>query len=868
MGHVLGQAPGRAGPSHRAVGPRARGRARHRREHRNPLFLGDVDLPESLAATGDLAEALTQADAVVSAVPTQLIRQVFADHTTLLARAPMVVTVSKGIEAGTLQTPQQILVDMGVPADRVVALSGPSFAREVAARLPTAVVVAGVDRQRTLDARDLFSTDRFRVFSDDVISVELGGALKNVVAIAAGVAHGLSLGHNTHAAIVTRGLAEITRLGVAQGGDPLTFAGLSGMGDLVLTCTGDLSRNRSVGVALGQGRSLEQISGPDARGRRRRAHQHVGPRPRLYEPASRSDHRAGLPDALRGETTGRRRPRPDRTRPPRANRSTDGDGAGRHPHHHPREPFGLSPPPEENGRPPEAPGRNEAMTVGLDPDTLAMVLDAIGMFAHGSSPMRVLIELDARRRLPRGDRPRACAANELGVSLLFIHEDVRRHGRRRRSTSTGCARCMAAHRPRHRHRRPGHVPRLRSRSRSAAPRSSRPRWLGPLAEEGLLMAYGATEPEAGSDLAAMKTVADADRRGRRDGRLQDHRQQAVDLQRRLRRPVHRPGPGAGRSDLVRRRTGHRRVSRTASPRTSTAFGLEHRCASSSRRQVDADRVVGLVEGQGLVQAQPVFGYTRLMVAAFGLGAGWAALDRAIAYSTSASRAVRPLSEKQGYTHKLIVPHAVRLEAGRAYIEETATRIDAGEGALNTEGAIAKYLATEAGNTAAEAAIQAFGGYGYTHEYMVEKIKRDVRITTIYEGTSEIMEMTISRDRWQLHLKTRGRHYHDRRRPARSAPRAPTPRSARARRPGAARASPNHGDARVGRLTRNQHLLFRLGELVAYAEGAAALSGAPAAPRRSAREGRPTLHGRRRWRGWRAYSHARQRPRWPRRASAG
>ncbi len=230
-------------------------------QHRNPLFLGDVDLPESLTATGDLAEALTDPDAVVSAVPTQLIRQVFADHTTLLARAPIVVTVSKGIEAGTLQTPQQILVDMGVPADRVVALSGPSFAREVAARLPTAVVVAGVDRQRTLDARDLFSTDRFRVYSsDDVISVELGGALKNVVAIAAGVAHGLSFGHNTHAAIVTRGLAEITRLGVAQGGDPLTFAGLSGMGDLVLTCTGDLSRNRSVGVAIGQGRSLEQIS--------------------------------------------------------------------------------------------------------------------------------------------------------------------------------------------------------------------------------------------------------------------------------------------------------------------------------------------------------------------------------------------------------------------------------------------------------------------------------------------------------------------------------------------------------------------------------------------------------------------------------
>ena len=174
----------------------------------------------------------------------------------------------------------------------------------------------------------------------------------------------------------------------------------------------------------------------------------------------------------------------------------------------------------------------------------------------------------------------------------------------------------------------------------------------------------------------------------------------------------------------------------------------------------ADRLVGGVEGQGLQQAQAVFGYTRLMVAAFGLGAGWAALDKAIPYSKTRLQAGGPLSEKQGYTHKLIVPHAMRLEAARAYIEETAERLDAGEENLQTEGAIAKYLATEAGNAACEASIQALGGYGYTREYQVEKLKRDVRITTIYEGTSEIMEMTISRDRWQQHLKTRGRYYHD------------------------------------------------------------------------------------------------------------
>jgi alkylation response protein AidB-like acyl-CoA dehydrogenase len=241
--------------------------------------------------------------------------------------------------------------------------------------------------------------------------------------------------------------------------------------------------------------------------------------------------------------------------------------------------------------------------------------------------------------------------------------------------------------------------------------------------------------------------------------------------------------------------------------------------------VPASHLVGGVEGRGLVQAQQVFGYTRLMVAAFGLGGGWEAMDRAIRYSTERVQAGAPLSEKLGYTHKLIVPHVVRLEAARAVVEETALRIDAGEGAggaLNTEGAIAKYLATEAGVAAADAAIQAHGGYGYTRPYLVEKIRRDVRITTIYEGTSEIMEMTIARDRWQQHLKTRGDHYLAAGREL-------------------ANLHATHPDVgadiaavaleclagvleacRVGRLTRHQHVLLRLGELVARAEGAATL----------------------------------------------
>ncbi|HSR26010.1 MAG TPA: acyl-CoA dehydrogenase, partial [Candidatus Eisenbacteria bacterium] len=240
-------------------------------------------------------------------------------------------------------------------------------------------------------------------------------------------------------------------------------------------------------------------------------------------------------------------------------------------------------------------------------------------------------------------------------------------------------------------------------------------------------------------------------------------------------------------------------------------------------RVEADRLVGGVEGQGLLQAQAVFGYTRLMVAAFGLGAGWAALDRAIPYSIGRVVAGGPLSEKQGYTHKLVVPHAVRLEAARAYVEETAGRLERTEGALNTEGAIAKYLSTEAGNSAADAAIQALGGYGYTREYLVEKIRRDVRITTIYEGTSEIMEMTIARDRWQSHLKTRGDHYHDQAR-AMEAQAVVHPDTG-----AAAAALALHAvaevleRARAGRLTRGQHVLLRLGELIADAEGAASLA---------------------------------------------
>lgn len=232
------------------------------KESQNPLFLAGLPLAPGLRASGDLPGSLAVSEVVVNAVPTQFIRSVFRSYRDLLAGASLLVSVSKGVEVGTLRTPSEVFADIapGPVADGMVTLSGPSFADEVARGVPTAVVAAGRDAARAKRARDLFSGVTFRAYSsDDLIGVEMGGAMKNVIAIAAGVADGLGTGHNTRAAVITRGLAELARLGVAKGGHPLTFAGLSGMGDLVLTCTGDLSRNRRVGLEIGRGRRLEEI---------------------------------------------------------------------------------------------------------------------------------------------------------------------------------------------------------------------------------------------------------------------------------------------------------------------------------------------------------------------------------------------------------------------------------------------------------------------------------------------------------------------------------------------------------------------------------------------------------------------------------
>lgn len=457
---------------------------------------------------------------------------------------------------------------------------------------------------------------------------------------------------------------------------------------------------------------------------------------------------------------------------------------------------------------------------GLDPETLDMILDSITEFARRELPESVLIALDERDEFP-ADVIHKMGSSELGIQLLFIAEeyggmgggtfDIYRVCERMARIDVGVATAALA-------TFLGSDPIL-----VGGTPEQKKQWMTRIADEGLLMAYGATEPEAGSDLGALKTVAvPVIEDGVVVGYSITGRKQWIsnggvaDLY-----TILAKAPG-GPSWFVLDRDLDGFVH--GEPENKHGIRLSNTAALFlDDVVVDADRLVGGVEGQGLVQAQQVFGYTRLMVAAFGLGAGWAALDKAIPYSAERIQAGSPLSQKQGYTHKLIVPHVTRLEAARAYIEETAEHIDEDDGLFNTEGAIAKYMATEAGNGAADAAIQALGGYGYTHEYMVEKIKRDVRITTIYEGTSEIMEMTIGRDRWQEHLKTSGRHYHDQAEVLEALHRTEPIVGADVA------ALAHHALAeimetcRVARLTRNQHVLLRLGELAAWTECAAALS---------------------------------------------
>jgi len=287
------------------------------------------------------------------------------------------------------------------------------------------------------------------------------------------------------------------------------------------------------------------------------------------------------------------------------------------------------------------------------------------------------------------------------------------------------------------------------------------KWVRKIADEGLIVAYGVTEPEAGSNVQSLKTKAQ---------RVLDGSGNIIGYKINGQKQFITNGGVASVYTLL-----------ADTPGGPSFFIIEggtpglfpgkhedkHGIRASDTCPISLDdlflpveNLIGGVEGQGLKQANQVFGYTRLMVATFGLGGGMAALEKAIAYGKERIQFGGPLVEKQGYTHQLLVPHAVQLEAARAYIEKTAVRLDAGEQDLQVEGSISKYFATEAGDAAANDAIQALGGYGYVREFEVEKIKRDIKITTIFEGTSEIQRSIISIFRLRETVRSKGQFYLD------------------------------------------------------------------------------------------------------------
>ncbi len=460
-------------------------------------------------------------------------------------------------------------------------------------------------------------------------------------------------------------------------------------------------------------------------------------------------------------------------------------------------------------------------TSTLDTDTLEMVLATIREYAAKELKPEYLRELDERDEFPHKVLQDLYDSDKIGVHLIFIPEefdglgggayDVYRISEQMARIDLGIATGVLA-------TFLGTDPIV-----VGGTDEQKAHWMGRIAREGLLVAYGATEPQAGSDLGTLTTRAvPVEEDGRIVGYKISGRKQWISN-----------GGVAKLYTILANAPGGPTWFVMEAGQPGFSFGKpedKHGIRASNTAALFLDEVfipvenlVGGVEGQGLAQAQAVFGYTRLMVGSFGLGGGWAALERAVRYGQTRVQGGGLLSTKQAYTHKLLVPNAVRLEASRLYIEWVAERIDGGDPEQQTEGAVAKYFATESGNKAAEDAIQAHGGYGYTKEYMVEKVKRDVRITCIYEGTSEIMEWTIARDRWQQHLKTRGAFYNDWATRLDQIARQVSDSGAATAALALRSLATLLERCRLDRLTRNQHILFRLGELIAWVETAAIFS---------------------------------------------
>ena len=393
---------------------------------------------------------------------------------------------------------------------------------------------------------------------------------------------------------------------------------------------------------------------------------------------------------------------------------------------------------------------------GLDSESLQMVLDTIGQLRKRLLTKEKILQFDREERFPE-ETIRAMLSPEIGLQLLMIPEAYGGLGGGARD-SCAVTREMAKICL-------GITTAFFAIQLGADPiivggtEEQKSKWLGNIAEGNSLVAYAVTEPDAGSNVAAIKTKAEpvTNDAGELIGYKINGTKQFIST-----------GLYADFLTVL-----------ANTPEGATFFIVEkgtegfipgkgeekHGIRASNTSPltfVDAfvpvENLIGGIPGQGLKQASKVFGYTRLMVASMALGGGEAALEIAIAYAKERIQFKAPLSEKQGYTHKLIIPHVVRLAAVDAFIEEIAQRLDAGEKDLEVEGSIAKLFATETANKAAEDAMQALGGYGYITEYEVEKIKRDVRITCIYEGTSEIQQNIISTFRWKKTRKSKGEFY--------------------------------------------------------------------------------------------------------------
>ncbi|HOX44168.1 MAG TPA: acyl-CoA dehydrogenase family protein [Myxococcota bacterium] len=456
----------------------------------------------------------------------------------------------------------------------------------------------------------------------------------------------------------------------------------------------------------------------------------------------------------------------------------------------------------------------------MQPEELEMILSTVGRFAERRLGEAALKALDHEERCPL-ELLRELLGPEIGLHLAFVPVAYGGLGGGARAVFRICEAVGRVDL--------GIATSLLGVALGSDPilvggtEEQRVRWMGRVASEGMLVAYAVTEPGAGSDLGAIRTRAEPVREGERvvAYRLSGSKQfitngAIADLYTVL--AVAPGGPSffvleRGAPGLV---AGPAEVKHGIRASNTTSLTLDD-------VRVPAEQLLGGVEGQGLAQAQAVFGYTRVMVAAFGLAGGSAALERAVAYGRDRVADGSALIAKQAWTHKLIVPHAVALEAARAHIEALCDRLDAGEQELQVDGAVAKLMATEAGNAAAEAAIQAHGGYGYLRDYMVEKLKRDVRITCIYEGTSEILQRTVARDRWRLHLMSAGRH-HARLAEELSALERAQPGCGAAQAADACRIVGETLEiCRQARLTRHQHVLFALGLTLARVEVAAAFA---------------------------------------------